>query len=81
MSKPLLSTTPVETTDKDWKESCGKYGEASFTATKLEDDLMHTLKASTFLTYISVDDDDEDSYFYRQYVMMTEMNGMRFIRL
>ena len=63
MSKPLLSTTPVETTDKDWKESCGKYGEASFTATKLEDDLMHTLKASTFLTYISVDDDDEDSFF------------------
>ena len=63
MSKPLLSTTPVETTDKGWKESCGKYGEASFTATKLEDDLMHTLKASTFLTYISVDDDDEDSYF------------------
>jgi len=63
MSKPLLNTTPVETTDKDWKESCGKYGEASFTATKLEDDLMHTLKASTFLTYISVDDDDEDSFF------------------
>lgn len=63
MSKPLLNTTPVETTDKEWKESCGKYGEASFTATKLEDDLMHTLKASTFLTYISVDDDDEDSFF------------------
>ena len=63
MSKALLSTTPVETTDKDWKESCGKYSEASFTATKLEDDLMHTLKSSTFLTYISVDDDDEDSYF------------------
>lgn len=65
MSKPLLNTTPVETTaDKDWKESCGKYGEASFTATKLEDDLMHTLKASTFLTYISVDDDDEDEDLY-----------------
>ena len=63
MSKPLLSTTPVETTDKDWKTSCGKYSEASFTATQLEDDLMHTLKSSTFLTYISVDDDDEDSYF------------------
>ena len=63
MSKPLLSTTPVETTDKEWKESCGKYSEASFTATKVEDDLMHTLKSSTFLTYISVDDDDEDSYF------------------
>ena len=63
MSKPLLNTTPVERTDKEWKESCGKYGEASFTATKLEDDLMHTLKASTFLTYISVDDDDEDSFF------------------
>ena len=63
MSKPLLSTTPVETTDKDWKTSCGQYREASFTATKLEDDLIHTLKASTFLTYISVDDDDEESYF------------------
>ncbi|WP_295251245.1 SseB family protein [uncultured Catenibacterium sp.] len=64
MSKPLLNTTPVETTtDKDWKESCGKYGEASFTATKLEDDLMHTLKSSTFLTYISVEDDDEESFF------------------
>ena len=63
MSKPLLSTTPVETTDKNWKESCGKYNETFFTATKLEDDLMHALKASTFLTYISVDDDDEDSYF------------------
>ena len=49
MSKPLLSTTPVETTDKDWKESCGKYGEASFTATKLEDDLMHTLKPGKYL--------------------------------
>lgn len=63
MSKPLLNTTPVETTDKEWKESCGKYGEASFTATKLEDDLMHTLKSSTFLTYISVEDDDEESFF------------------
>ena len=63
MSKALLSTTPVETTDKEWKESCGKYSEASFSATKLEDDLMHALKSSTFLTYISVDDDDEDSYF------------------
>lgn len=50
MSKPLLSTTPVETTDKNWKESCGKYNETFFTATKLEDDLMHALKASTFLT-------------------------------
>lgn len=65
MSKPLLSTTPVETTDKEWKESCGKYSEASFTATKLEDDLMHTLKSSTFLTYISVDDDaDEDENLF-----------------
>ncbi len=51
MSKPLLSTTPVETTDKDRKESCGKYGEASFTATKLEDDLMHTLKGF-YIPYI-----------------------------
>ena len=63
MSKPLLNTTPVETTDKEWKESCGKYGEASFTATKLNDDLMHAFKTYTFLTYISVEDGDEDSFF------------------
>lgn len=63
MSKPLLNTTPVETTDKEWKESCGKYGEASFTATKLNDDLMHAFKTYTFLTYISVEDEDEDSFF------------------
>lgn len=63
MSKPLLNTTPVETNDQEWKKSCGQYREASFTATKLEDDLIHTLKCSTFLTYISVDDDDENSYF------------------
>lgn len=63
MSKPLLNTTPVETTDKEWKESCGKYGEASFTATKLNDDLMHAFKTYTFLAYISVEDGDEDSFF------------------
>ena len=63
MSKPLLNTTPVETTDKEWKESCGKYGEASFTATKLNDDLMHAFKTYTFLTYISVEDGDQDSFF------------------
>ena len=63
MSKPLLNTTPVETTDKEWKESCGKYGEASFIATKLNDDLMHAFKTYTFLTYISVEDGDEDSFF------------------
>ena len=63
MSKPLLNTTPVETTDKEWKESCGKYGEGSFTATKLNDDLMHAFKTYTFLTYISVEDGDEDSFF------------------
>lgn len=63
MSKPLLNTTPVETTDKEWKESSGKYGEASFTATKLNDDLMHAFKTYTFLTYISVEDDDEELFF------------------
>lgn len=62
MSQPLIKA-PEETNDQGFKDSYAQYGEADFTATQLEDTLIHTFQSSSFLAYISVDDEDESSYF------------------
>ena len=62
MSKPLLKT-PEETNDKEWKDSYTKYGEADYTESRKRDELVNIFKTSPFYAYVSIDEEDPDSYF------------------